>query len=35
LFGRRRDEIFDNIDKLNIKTRGGAAGVARVMGVTP
>jgi len=29
------DEIFDEIDKLNNKTRGGDPGAARVMGVTP
>jgi hypothetical protein len=31
----RRDEIFDEIDKLQHKTRGGAPGAVRVMGVTP
>jgi hypothetical protein len=31
----RRDEIFDEIEKLNHKTRGGAPGAVRVMGVTP
>jgi hypothetical protein len=31
----RRDEIFDELDKLNHKTRGGAPGAVRVMGVTP
>jgi hypothetical protein len=31
----RRDEIFDEIDKLNNKTRGGDPGAARVMGTTP
>jgi hypothetical protein len=31
----RRDEIFDEIDKLNNKTRGGDPGAMRVMGVTP
>jgi hypothetical protein len=31
----RRDEIFDKIDKLNNKTRGGDPGAARVMGTTP
>ena len=31
----RRDEIFDEIDRLNHKTRGGDPGAARVMGVTP
>jgi hypothetical protein len=30
-----RDEIFEEIDKLNNKTRGGDPGAARVMGVTP
>jgi hypothetical protein len=33
LWKARRDEIFDEIDKLNNKTRG--AGAVRVMGVTP
>jgi hypothetical protein len=31
----RRDEIFDEIDKLSNKTRGGDPGAVRVMGVTP
>jgi hypothetical protein len=31
----RRDEILDELDKLNHKTRGGAPGAVRVMGVTP
>ena len=35
LWKARRDEIFDEIDKLNNKTRGGDPGAARVMGVTP
>jgi hypothetical protein len=35
LLKARRDEIFDELDKLNHKTRGGAPGAARVMGVTP
>jgi hypothetical protein len=30
-----RDEIFEEIDKLNNKTRGGDPGAARVMGTTP
>jgi hypothetical protein len=30
-----RDETFDEIDKLNIKTRGSDAVAARVMGTTP
>jgi hypothetical protein len=33
LWKARRDEIFDEIEKLSNKTRG--AGVVRVMGVTP
>src|SRR6266567_707210 len=32
LWKARRDEIFDEIDKLNNKTRGGDPGAARVMG---
>jgi hypothetical protein len=35
LWKGRRDEIFDELDKLNHKTRGGAPGAVRVMGVTP
>jgi len=35
LWKARRDEIFDEIDKLNNKTRGGDPGAARVMGTTP
>jgi hypothetical protein len=35
LLKARRDEIFDELDKLNHKTRGGAPGAVRVMGVTP
>ena len=35
LWKARRDEIFDEIDKLNNKTRGGDPGAARVMGITP
>ena len=35
LWKARRDEIFDELDKLNHKTRGGAPGAVRVMGVTP
>jgi hypothetical protein len=31
----RRDEILDELDKLDHKTRGGAPGAVRVMGVTP
>jgi hypothetical protein len=30
-----RDEIFDEIDKLNNKTRGGDSSAARVTGITP
>ena len=33
LWKGRRDEIFDEIEKLSNKTRG--AGAVRVMGVTP
>ncbi len=33
LWKARRDEIFDEIEKLSNKTRG--AGAIRVMGVTP
>jgi hypothetical protein len=35
LWKARRDDIFDEIDKLNNKTRGGDPGAARVMGTTP
>ena len=35
LWKARRDEIFDEIDKLNNKPRGGDPGAARVMGITP
>jgi hypothetical protein len=30
-----RDEISDEINKLNTKARGGAPGAVRVMGTTP